>query len=154
MATDAAPQSVIFDGFENGSAESVFAGDGSFYLKKGEAKLLDQTLNNSQTGHYELSFWLYVDSRIYDMPKATLKIFEKNGEQSYYKQLNTRQVHDVYKGWVRISEEIDIHPEQTLQLLIKGKYVSVDNLLARPAEANVFIQQNNMEAFNNFPFEN
>jgi len=153
IASDTAMQSIIFNGFETGSAKSVFSGNGSFYMKKGEAKLLDQKLTQSHPGRYELSFWLYVDSRIYDMPKATLKLFDKNGNQTFYKRLNSRQVHDVYKGWIRVSEIIDIQAEQTLQLLINGKYVSVDNLLLRPADANVFVQQTNMELYNNFPYE-
>ncbi len=154
ISTNTDLNSIIFNGFEEGAAKTIFSGNGSFYQKKGEAKLLDQKLSKFQKGDYELSFWLYVDSRIYDMPKATVKIFNNDGAQTFYKQMNSRQTHDVYNGWVRISEKIHLEPHQTLQLLVKGKYVSVDNLLVKPTQANVLIEQPNMQLFDNFPYVN
>lgn len=144
--------SIIFNGFEEETGKIIFSGNGAFYSRKGETVLLDKKLDNNQKGKYELSFWLYVDSRIYDMPKATVKLFDPLGKQVFYKRLNSRQVHDVYSGWIRVSETIELKADHTLQLLIKGDYTSVDNLLIRPANSNVLIKSADMELFNNYPY--
>lgn len=155
ISADVNRQSIIFNGFEDGNAKNVFSGKGSFYKRKGEEKLLDDKLDgNFVEGKYELSFWLFVDSRKYDMPKATLKIAKGNKGERFEKRLNSRQVHDVYKGWIRVSEKIELKPGYTVQLLIKGEYISLDNLLIKPIYSNVLVKDIDMELFNNYPFLN
>ncbi len=154
ISTDKEFESVIFNGFENGNAETIFSGEGSFYKKKGEEILLDEKLNqNFVAGKYELSFWLYVDSRKFDMPKATVKVFDANGNENFQKRLNSREVHNIYNGWIRVSENINLKPDQTLQLLIKGEYISVDNLLVKPNNSDVLVKVSDMQLFNNFPYQ-
>ncbi len=155
ISTDVDQQSIIFKDFEDGDAKNVFSGQGAFYRRKGQEKLLDQKLNgNFVEGKYELSFWLYVDSRKYDMPKATLKIAKGNKDERFEKRLNTRKVHDVYSGWIRVSEKIDLKADYTVQLVIKGEYITIDNLLIKPVNSNVLTKDSNMELFNNFPYLN
>lgn len=144
--------SIISEEFEDGKAKTIFSGNGSFYSRKGQQVLLDKKIDNAfATGKYELSFWLYVDSRKFDMPKAEIKVFDKDGKQTFYRRMNTRQVHDVYDGWIRVSDFVELKPEQTLQLLIKDDYVSVDNLLVKPADAIVLVKTSTLELFNNYP---
>ena len=152
IATNIPVQSIIFDDFEDGKAKTVFSGTGSYYSRRGQQVLLDQKLGNDfEPGKYELSFWLYVDSRKYDMPKAELKLFDDEGKQTYFQQLNTRQVYDTYNGWIRVSQEFEVNDQQTIQVLVKGDYVSVDNLLVKPADASVLVTTTTMKLFNNYP---
>lgn len=152
IAADTDENSILYDGFENGSAKNVFSGSASYYSRKGQQVLLDKKIDPQfQEGKYELSFWLYVDSRKYDMPKADVKVFDSSGKQIFYKRMNTRQVHDVYDGWIRVSEVIELRPEDTVQLLIKDEYVSVDNLLVMPVDSKVLIKTSSQSFFNNYP---
>lgn len=154
ISTNVSAQSIISEGFEDGKSKAVFSGNGSFYSRKGQQILLDKKLGTDlKPGKYELSFWLFVDSRKYDMPKAEAKIFDASGKQIFYNQLNTRQVHDTYNGWIRVYQELEISENETLQLLIKGEYVSVDNLLVKPVDANVLESASNMKLYNNYPLE-
>ncbi len=154
ISTNVSAQSIISEGFEDGKSNAVFSGNGSFYSRKGQQILLDKKLGTDlKPGKYELSFWLFVDSRKYDMPKAEAKIFDASGKQIFYNQLNTRQVHDTYNGWIRVYQELEISENETLQLLIKGEYVSVDNLLVKPVDANVLESASNMKLYNNYPLE-
>ncbi|HPF51167.1 MAG TPA: hypothetical protein PK335_06305 [Draconibacterium sp.] len=154
IATNAPIESIIFNGFEDGKAISVFSGNGSFYSRKGQQVLLDQKLGNDlKPGKYELSFWLYVDSRKYDMPKAEAKLFDAAGKQIFYNQLNTRQVYDTYNGWIRVVQELELNGDETVQLLINGDYISVDNLLVKPVDADVLESTSTMQLFNNYPFK-
>lgn len=154
IASNVPVESIIFNDFEDGTAKSVFSGEGSFYSRKGQKVLLDQKLGSEiKSGKYELSFWLYVDSRKYDMPKAEAKLFDAAGKQIFYNQLNTRQVYDTYKGWIRVAQELELNGNETIQLLVKGDYVSVDNLLVKPVNANVLESTSTMQLFNNYPFK-
>jgi hypothetical protein len=152
ISTDTTINSILFNCFEDGSAKTIFSGNASFYSRKGQQLLLDKKIDAQfPEGKYELSFWLYVDSRKYDMPKAELKVFDADGRQKFYKRMNTRQVHDTCNGWIRVSEMVQLHPEDTLQLLVNDEYVSVDNLLVKPADANVLVKTSNQNFFNNYP---
>ncbi|WP_320110701.1 hypothetical protein [Draconibacterium orientale] len=152
ISTDTPINSILFNGFEDGSAKTVFSGNASFYSRKGQQVLLDKKIDaQSPEGKYELSFWLYVDSRKYDMPKAEVKVFDAVGRQKFYKRMNTRQVHDTCNGWIRVSEMVQLRPKDTLQLLVNNEYVSVDNLLVKPADANVLVKTSNQNFFNNYP---
>ena len=154
ISTDVNFASIIFNGFDNGKAKHIFSGKGAFYKKKGELEILNEQIKGNQTsGKYELSFWLYVDSRKFDMPKATVKITDGNGKKNFEKRLNTREVHNVYTNWIRVSQVVDLKTGDTIQLSIKGDYMSVDNLLLKPVDSNTLIKvSEEMEMFNNFTY--
>lgn len=143
----------VYNNFENENGKIVFSGNGAFYSKKGENELLNIQLDDSyKTGKYELSFWLYVDSRHYDMPKATLNITNAGGENNE-KRLNTREVHNVYNHWIRVAEKIDLKPGDKIQLKVKGEFVSIDDLLLKPVSSTIVVEASeNFELFNNFPY--
>lgn len=148
------PQTIIFNDFEDHKSEHIFEGQGAFYLRKGQTLLMEKNIDDKFTeGTYELSFWLFVDSRIYDMPQAELKLFDKQNKPIFSRKMNTRQVHDVFNGWIRVSEKVNIAPNQRLQLVVKGKYISIDNLLFKPADANIWIKESKYAFFNNYPIE-
>ena len=145
--------SIIFEGFESApNAQYVFSGESSFYSRKGQKVLLDRKLDSDfPGGKYELSFWLYVDSRKYDMPKAEIKVFDPSGKQLSLTKMNSRQVYDTYNGWIRVADKVTLKPGDTLQLLVKGEYVSIDNLLVKPENSSVLAKTSTMKLFNNYP---
>jgi hypothetical protein len=152
--TDANINSIVYVDFEDRNEKLSFSGEGAFYRKKGRADLLNQTLSqNFLTGKYELSFWLYVDPRRYNMPRAILKISDETGKTIQEKQLNTRSVNDVYRQWIRVSEIIELQPGYHLDLNIRRYFVSVDDILLKPLNASVFIEKTTgFSLFNNYAF--
>jgi len=153
--TDTRINSLIYIDFEDQKEQLAFSGEGAFYMKRGEAELLNEILPlDFMQGKYELSFWLYVNPRRYNMPQATLEIADKNGKRIFNKRLNTRSVNDVYQQWIRVSEMIDLQPEYQIKLSIRRHYVSVDDILLKPVDANVYIEKpDGFGLFNNFPLE-
>lgn len=151
--TDSTQPAFIYKDFEDLKGEFAFSGKGAFFTKKGENELLNQTLDNSFTsGKYELSFWLYVDARHYDMPQAFVTITNADNNSKTTK-LNTREVHDVYGKWIRVSSDFDLKPGERIQLKVKGDYISVDDLFVKPVDATVVIQKSDdFELYNNFPY--
>ncbi len=154
VSTDSVSQSsVLYVDFEENNTDIAFTGNGTKYQKKGSIELLNKTINDSwNAGTYELSFWLYVDSRKFDMPKADLKVTNEKGEEAMEKRLNTRETHDVYNHWVRVSETFELKPGYKLQLHIKGEYISVDDILVRPKNSSIYIKtKDGFGLFNNYP---
>jgi len=149
---DSSRSAFVYKNFEDRTGEFTFSGNGAFYSKKGENELLNIQLDDEFImGSHELSFWLYVDSRHYDMPKATLIVTNRE-EQKTEKRLNTREVHNVYDHWIRVAEKIDLKPGDQVQLNIKGEFVSVDDLLLKPEDSTVVVKvSDNFDLFNNFP---
>lgn len=86
------------------------------------------------------------------MPRAVLIISDDTGKTILEKQLNTRSVNDVYQQWIRVSETIELHPGYHLSLNIRRHYVSVDDILLKPVDSNVFVEKpDGFSMFNNFP---
>ena len=155
ISTNTEINSVIYIDFDDRKEQLTFSGEGAFYMKRGKADLLNQALPKEfLPGKYELSFWLYVDSRRYNMPRAILKISDKNGNTIQETQPNTRSVNNVYKQWIRVSETIELQPEYQIKLSIRRHYVSVDDILLKPVDANVYIEKpDGFRLLNNFPLE-
>lgn len=156
ILTDSDTKSIIYIDFEKNYSMIKFNGKGAFYKRRGEAELLNEVLDTSwQPGMYEISFWMYVDSRKYDMPKATVKISDTEGETIKEIRLNTREVHNIYNHWIRVSETIGLKPGFKLQLWVKGDYISIDDILVKPVDSDVIVKiSDTLELFNNFPYRN
>lgn len=156
IAADTDIDFINYTDFENLDAEITFSGNGAFFEKDGEKILINEILSPKwKPGIYNLSFWLFVDTRHYDMPQATVKISNTEGKTVEKKRLNTREVHNIYNHWIRVDETFELEPGYQFQLKVKGDYVSVDDILLKPAGANVFITTSgDFNLFNNFPYEN
>jgi len=152
--TDAEISSVVYVDFDEQKEQLTFSGEGAFFMKRGKAELLNQTIPlDFLPGKYELSFWLYVDARRYNMPQAVLKISDGTGKTILEKQLNTRSVNNVYQQWIRVNEMIELQPDYQISLNIRRHFVSVDDILLKPLDSNVFIKKpNGFNLFNNFPY--
>ncbi|NQU84594.1 MAG: hypothetical protein HQ541_02420 [Mariniphaga sp.] len=149
-----ANQSIIYVDYEDIYSLNKFSGNGAFYEKSGDFELLNDSLNSDFiSGQYEISFWLYVDDRKYDMPKATIIISDSEKNKVNEKRLNTREVHNVYNHWIRVADKIDLKPGFTIQLNIRGDYIAVDDILVKPVSSDVLVKvSNDFELFNNFPY--
>ena len=149
---DGDPEQVIYQDFEGPSSDRAFTGSGSLYLKKGEMELLNENLFKrwSDTA-VELSFWLYVDHRTDNMPSPVLQQWDADNKLIHREQLNSREVHNVDGMWVRISKNLIPEPGIRYELTVSGKYITVDDLLLKPAGTMVLVrQENGDQLFDNY----
>ncbi len=153
ICTDTEAENIFYNGFEESHAENVFTGKGARYGKKGEMELFNKVLfAPGQPDDLEISFWLYFDERIFSMPEAFLNMYDNNQKFMERIKIDTRGIHDVFENWVRISYQLKPRSGIHYQLLLKGKYVTVDDLLIRPEYANTrIITRSKFDLFNNFP---
>jgi len=145
---------VFYLDFEQMKSKNVFAGNGALYkLSKVVEVFTEDFPWKGMTGNYNLSFWLYFDTRVFDMPKATINIIDKYDFITDKINLSTREEHNVYKNWIRIDQPITFEPGFKYQLEVEGKYIAIDNLLIQPEGSNVYSKSGNIELMNNFVIE-
>lgn len=155
ICSDVNTNEILFNDFEDHISDAVFTGKGALYKRRGQIEVFNLTFPQQfQNRDYELSFWLYFDTRHYDMPLPILYEFDQNGNLKKQVKLNNREVHNVYGKWVRIKTDFKIAPNTRYQLDVKGKYIAVDDLLIKPKDATVLIKTpSNFDLFNNFPLK-
>ncbi|MGQ8337676.1 hypothetical protein ACUNWD_14095 [Sunxiuqinia sp. A32] len=151
ICSDTSSTLIYYNGFENNVSKYSFSGDGAIYQRRGEVEIFNDQLP-VDTGMVDLSFWLYFDTRMYDMPQPILTTYNSENQIIQTEKLNNRQVHDIFRNWVRISTKIRATSSCKYQVKIKGKYITVDDLLIKPADSNVFIEtEGKFNLFNNSP---
>ena len=144
---------VYFEGYDENPVSRSFSGRGARYIKKGELEIYNGEVSVPEPGGpVEISFWLYVDHRTFSMPEAELHLWDSPDHHLERIKLETREVNDVYDKWVRILQIINPKPDVRYQLILKGKYITVDDLLIRPVGSNVLVRlDGDFDLFNNYP---
>ena len=146
LCTGVDPGKVLYKDFEEFSSNRAFSGSGARYQKKGTMELFQENLfERFSTTELELSFWLYVDHRTDNMPTPELWQWNDTGKLIQKEKLNSREVHNVDGMWARVSTRVVPVEGTKYQLTIRGKYITVDNLLLRPSGARVLLRQENGE---------
>ena len=101
----------------------------------GDMIVLDTMLSGTNT---EVSFWVYIDPSYDGMPVLeylsgeTLSDVRSHGIQSI------RAHTAIYKNWVRVSQSLA--PEDHHRIILYGKNISIDNMMIKPIQKNVFIK--------------
>ena len=140
------PGTLVYRDFEEFSSDRAFTGSGSGYVKKGSMELFHEKLYERFSGSMvELSFWLYVDHRTDNMPRPQLSLWDGNGTLIQRESLNSREVHNTDGMWVRIAKNVVPLPGVDYRLTVSGRYITVDDLLVKPADATVMIRQENRD---------
>jgi len=152
FCVDGDPAEVIYRDFEGLSTERAFTGSASIYLKKGDMELLDEKLYERYSdSEVELSFWLYVDHRTDNMPTPVILQWDDNNKLIHKEKLNSREVHNVDGMWVRIRKNLIPEPGTRYELTVNGKYITIDDLLLKPAGARVMVRhENGDQLFDNY----
>jgi len=144
LCLDGDPEVVISKDFEEFESPRSFTGSGSLYLKKGSMELCNEKLyERFGDKEVELSFWLYVDHRTDNMPTPELWQRDDSGKLLLKEKLNSREEHNVDGMWVRISKNLHPQPGMQYQLTIKGKYITVDDLLIKPVGTRILVWHDN-----------
>ena len=154
MKADVELKKVFFLDFEQMKSKNIFAGKGALYKRNKAVDVFTEDFPaKGMTGNYNLSFWLFFDTRVFDMPKATINIIDRYDFITDKIILSTRQEHNVYNNWIRIEQPVTFNPGFKYQLEVEGKYISIDNLLIQPEGSNVYVKSGNVETMNNFVIE-
>lgn len=144
VCSDVPNELVIYNGFEENLARQKFTGKGAKFLKNGEIEILNRNLHNTfGTLPVEISFWLYVDHRTDNMPAPELRMWDPGDRMVKREKLESRATHNVDGMWARIEYEVKPEAGIRYQLVIRGKYITVDDLLLKPAGSMVLINRGN-----------
>ncbi len=144
---------VVYKDFDEEKSTNSFAGQGAIHAKRGELELFNGIIP-APTDTATLSFWLYFDTRAFDMPQVLLDRYDENDALIKSWKLKIRESHDVYKQWIRVETQLTDFAGKLIRLRIKGKYMCADNLLIQPQNSAVNIQRpNQKEQYNNFIVE-
>ena len=146
---------IYYKGFDRFNSKNVFGGTGSIFEKKKAVVLFNEDFSKKgMNGNFELSFWMYVDSRMHNMPLPTLHVFDQEGVETESIIFNNREIHNVYGNWVRVMQTFTIKAKQTYLLEVTGPFVTIDELLIKPKNSNVYVlKENGLELINNFVLE-
>ncbi len=140
---------VTFADFESGARTSnigvALEGNHAFH-SEGDMVVLDTTLTS---GNLEASFWVYIDPSYDGMPVLEylsgkgLSDLRSHGIQSI--RANTA----IYKNWVRVHQSLT--SDEHHRIILYGKDISIDNLMIKPVNKNVFIKTpRGIALYNNF----
>jgi hypothetical protein len=153
--TDSEKETIIYNDFENLSAEISFTGEGALYKKKGEVVVFDQIFQESITNQVlELSFWMFIDHRTDNMPEVILTLWDSGNKQLERTKIENRAIYNVYEKWARISTVLTPQPGIRYQLTLKGKFISADDFLIKPAKSHVLVKKTEgFSLFDNFPLK-
>jgi hypothetical protein len=152
VRSNVASELILYKDFEAQEAEHSFTGSGARYMKEGYMELFHapffETYGRTEL---EISFWLYTDHRTHGMPKPELFKVNKEGKRIHTTVLESRAVHDVDGLWVRISHRMTPEEGVNYQLVVRGDYITVDDLLVKPAHAHVAVLEDGRPLlFDNF----
>jgi hypothetical protein len=155
IKSDTTLASIIYLDFDKGKSEYIFAGSGALYKKNKQVELFNEDLfGKGFRGMYELTFWVYFNQEEYDMPKPMFSEIDKYDFPIEQYLLNTREEHNVYNNWVRVDHVFEIKPGVKYQLMVSGQQISIDNLILKPLDKNVYLKfDNGAEMMNNFVME-
>jgi len=143
---------VFYLNFDNLQSKNIFSGKGALYKRGKKVELFYEDFpSKGMTGNYDLSFWLYIDNHTSSMPQAIINQIDRYNTAINSIQLNTQTEHNVYKNWIRVDQKMTMKPGMKYQLVITGKFITVDDLLLKPTGSNVYIKATDgKEMMNNF----
>lgn len=154
IKADVPPELLYYRDFEEFPHHHSFDGQGSLFQRRNKIEVFNENFaEKGLYGNYELTFWMYFDTRMYDMPQPKLHVY-KNGVLQNTIKLNNRHIHNIYDRWVRLQQFIEIQNGYSYQLEVEGKFIAIDNLLLKPVNSNVYIDsKDGLKTFNNYPLE-
>jgi hypothetical protein len=70
-------------------------------------------------------------------------MWDENNELVSREKLDSREVYDVDGMWARIGRHLVPEPGIRYQLMVGGTYITVDDLLVKPAGTKVLVRHSN-----------
>ena len=133
----------MYDSYANHKDSKGLLDNSALFLSAGSSWLLDQAIEQNDTGLYELSFWQHLQHEKSDVPTFTLSIHDVNKEirvQESFRDLDISSF-EVYDNWVRMSKWIELHPgDSHINLTASGQNHFFDHVLLRPSQYQHCVQ--------------
>ena len=125
--------------FQDFGDTSFSLGNKLFKHEKGSLHLFEGTINGIKADiQLEVSFWVRIDRETNYLPALDIIQIDATGKQ-HKSRFPMQDNHDIYEGWVRVRAEfVPISHAFKLVLQIKGKPLTLDNLMIRPVDKNIF----------------
>lgn len=155
FACSGSKEAVLCKSFDDLQSEFSFTSSGALYRRKGEMEVFNQVIHNGeQELVFDLSFWMYIDHRTDNMPDAYLTRMKDNKPDGESRKIETREIFNVYGKWARIACTFKAGKGEQFRLSVKGKYITIDDLLVKPLDSNVSVlDQTGKGLFDNFPYQ-
>ena len=154
LSNDSA-SNVILKRFEGEPKDYAVFGKGANYSEKEQTYFYFDTLPNAKDGtNYEVSYWVYTDSRRAAYPVMFISQLDTSGKEIEKFDTNAKFSTNSYKDWVHVSIDFTLHNKKNKILLTgAGDFASFDEIMVRPKNVNVVTQLDNDSTFifNNFP---
>ncbi len=143
---------VTFMDFESGAYLSeidlALEGRHSFH-SPGDMVVLDTLLTN---GTLAVSFWVYIDPSYDGMPALEYLSGQGSSDLRSHGIQSIRANTAIYKNWVLVNQSLA--SDSYHRIILYGKNISIDNLMIKPVQKNVFIKTpRGVVLYNNFVLE-
>lgn len=146
---------VYLQRYENMPVDYAVLGKGAYYHESGDEYIYADTLPNAaDTAWYELSMWMYTDTRVPAYPAVYLTVTDTSGQSTYTAEVNGKFSMENYKGWVRVNVPFYITGSKSkLYVSITGNYRTIDEFMIKPANTTVIVpvDTDSLYLYNNYP---
>jgi hypothetical protein len=153
--SDNTTANVMLKRFENEPKNYAVFGKGAHYSEIEETYFYFDTLPNAKDStNYEVSFWVYTDSRRAAYPPMYMTQIDATGKEVGKYECNVKFSTNTYADWVWGHINFTLYAKANKILLLgSGDYASFDEIMIRPQNVNVVTQLENDSTFifNNFP---
>jgi hypothetical protein len=140
---------VLFESFEKEGTDRVaFYGDHALYSPAESLIIFDEEYPVTDSTPREVSFWIYIDPSYAGMPSYEYLTGTDSQHLLSAGKTETRDTPEVYKLWVRV--QFQLQPGLHHRIVLHGKKTTVDNLMIKSPEQNIFISDDQGMLFNNY----
>ena len=146
---------VVIKRFEDEPKDYAVFGRGAHHSEREPVYYYFDTLPLAKDSTiYEVSYWVYTDSRRAAYPVMYISESDTSGKEVSKFDSNGKFSTNIYGNWVRGSIDLTLYNRKNKLLLLgAGDYATFDEVMIRPKNVNVVTQLDNDSTFifNNFP---
>jgi len=154
LSTDSC-NNVVVKRFENEFKDYAVFGKGAHYSEKDPTYFYFDTLPGAKDSvPYEISYWVYTDSRRAAYPAVYITQLDPGGKEINKFDTNAKFATNIFNNWVRVSMSFTLtNKANKILILGEGNYATFDEIMIRPLNVEVVTQFDNDSTFifNNYP---
>ena len=153
-SNDSTPN-VVLKRFEDEPKPYAVFGKGALYNRKDNVILFGGILpNGKDSTRYEISTWLYADSRVASFPDIYYSQSGADGREIESDIVHGSHATANYNNWLRVDLVFTLyHAKNTIWITGHGAFATFDEFMIRPIDEDVIIDldKNSFYSLNNYP---